>query len=353
MENEKLDTTRHDGYIGVKNKFIHYTKTNTMNTNEEKLQEEFEYAVRTGNVDIVEQLLEEGIDINVRTQLLVLAIENRNYEIIQLLLEIGVNINTLEVLDLVNELLLDASVNNQYNIIGLLLEEYEIPLHPLFEVAVVEVAEQGNLYIMEMLISYGTLIDDSVLIQAAQSGHTRIVKVLLEKYGVDPNVENSQALINTSYKGHFSIAKLLLKHGANISAHNNLALVNASRYEHIDLVKLFLSAGADVGTRDNEVIILASMNGRTDIVELLLRYGADPSAQDNEALRVARNDETRILLLDYGAEPIDEYTLDLDEALDRQAYDYYQKIGEPFIEWLGGHRRIRRLKRVLRTIQDQ
>ncbi|KAH7345940.1 hypothetical protein BKA66DRAFT_325499 [Pyrenochaeta sp. MPI-SDFR-AT-0127] len=85
---------------------------------------------------------------------------------------------------------------------------------------------------------------------AAQHGHQRMVKLLLDK-GADVNAQGGSygnALYAASVKGHEQVVKLLLDKGADVDARSYLygnALYGASEGGHKQVVKLLLDKGAD------------------------------------------------------------------------------------------------------------
>jgi ankyrin repeat protein len=78
--------------------------------------------------------------------------------------------------------------------------------------------------------------------EAAWSGFTDAVKLLISDYGVDPSARNNYALINASEEGHLEIVKLLLLDArVDPSAGDNEALRLASDKGHLEIVKLLES----------------------------------------------------------------------------------------------------------------
>lgn len=64
---------------------------------------------------------------------------------------------------------------------------------------------------------------------------------------------------------------------------------------------MFLDRGADIHADNDLALIWASQNGHAETVRLLLNRGANVDANDNMALKLAYNDATREILLEYGA----------------------------------------------------
>ena len=141
---------------------------------------------------------------------------------------------------------------------------------------------------------------------AAARGHIEIVKLLL-KYGADPNLPEEGiapyggALYSAVYNGHYDIAKLLLEHGAYPSppvesSADALSIAMGNGDER--MVDLLCSYGSsrnvhllahygDVKTAaamfaansaladDADALAIAAGNGHTSFVHLLLRYQPD------------------------------------------------------------------------------
>lgn len=80
---------------------------------------------------------------------------------------------------------------------------------------------------------------------SASHGHIDVVSIFLE-LGIDPNVNDTDALICSSYLNQYEITKLLLQYGADVNAQNDAALLNATLRRNYDIVELLLSHGANV-----------------------------------------------------------------------------------------------------------
>jgi hypothetical protein len=107
--------------------------------------------------------------------------------------------------------------------------------------------------------------------EAAWSGFTDAVKLLLSDYRVDPSARDNWALIDAAKEGHLDIVKLLLSDDrVDPSDQDNQALINASQNGHLDIVKLLLAdARVDPSVWDNCALICASQEGHLEIVKLL------------------------------------------------------------------------------------
>lgn len=81
------------------------------------------------------------------------------------------------------------------------------------------------------------------LADAAKIGRLDIATALLD-YGVDPNEQDSQALIEASKEGHADIVKLLLDCGADPAAQRSLSVSEAAKGGHVAIWRLLTSYGA-------------------------------------------------------------------------------------------------------------
>jgi ankyrin repeat protein len=241
-----------------------------------------------GDIDTVRRLLEEGADVNAKTNYdektaLMYASIYGQTEIAKLLLEKGADVNAKDYRGTTAFIL--ASLNGRTEIAKLFLEKG----------ADVNAREND-----------GT----TALISASkeqEEDNTEIVKFLLEK-GADVNAKDNDGFIALMYAtmyGQIDIVKILLMSGADINAKDNNgenSLKHASANGDTEIVKLLLEKGADINAKDNEgttALMKASENGDREIVKLLLEKGANVNAKDNNgqtALDLAKNDNIKKLL---------------------------------------------------------
>jgi len=105
----------------------------------------------------------------------------------------------------------------------------------------------------------------SALDWAAGDGRTNCVKLLLAA-GADPKAGNSSALREAAWSGHTEIVRLLIPL-CDPKAGNSCALHNAAHNGHTDCVKLLLPVSDPKDFRS--ALKWASARGQTEIVELL------------------------------------------------------------------------------------
>ena len=112
-----------------------------------------------------------------------------------------------------------AIFNNHKHIFEFLVE-CGANFHVNNELIFIETAANGDLEMLEYLITNGINISDEILGEslclAADHGHYKIVDYLINILGVDVNISNTRALCNAVINNHLEIVKLLVKYGANI-----------------------------------------------------------------------------------------------------------------------------------------
>jgi ankyrin repeat protein len=178
----------------------------------------------------------------------------------------------------------------------------------------------------------------SPLKNAAARGHIEIVKLLLA-HGADPNLREEgiaprgHALYSAVYNGHHEIAKLLLAHGAYPNPpveSSGDALSIAIRNKDQRMIDLLASYGASRG-----VHILAYHG---DVVTAAAMFAADPALADNtealeNAAEMGQESFVRLMLLHQPLLPmriaIGAKTRELDELL------FQHGMNPSGADWLG------------------
>ncbi|KAH0562831.1 hypothetical protein GP486_002538 [Trichoglossum hirsutum] len=168
-------------------------------------------------------------------------------------------------------------------------------------------ARNGHLEVVKLLLDKGGVDLDSKdtrygrtpLSWAAEDGHGEVVKLLLGRRGVDPDSKDTRydnmgmtPLSRAAESGHGKVVKLLLsKDGVdpNFKDHlsNRTPLSWAAEYGQREVVKLLLDENrVDPDPRDGPnrtPLSWAAWNGHVEVVKLLLdRSGVDPDSRDSE-----------------------------------------------------------------------
>ncbi|KAI9724833.1 MAG: hypothetical protein M1812_000109 [Candelaria pacifica] len=277
-------------------------------------------AARSGQLDIVQNLILGGVDINAVAHPsisvpLEVAAECGHVEIVKLLIRSGA--------DAKNPLSLSRAVDRgDAEVVDLLLDAGAPPREDVLLAA----AKKGRLIIVKSLLKHRpsanttSLLSPRILHDVAEAGdHPEVFKLLLEQ-GADIEAVNTpyrkpeRALHTAARYGHVETVKLLLEHGANIEAATDRmgerALLIAAYKGHPEIVK----HGADIEAATKELgeraLHIAAYEGHPETVKLLLDHGADVEAVytfygcSGTALYIAAQKthvETVKLLLERGA----------------------------------------------------
>ena len=165
-------------------------------------------------------------------------------------------------------------------------------------------AASGRLAVCVELINAGARARDAPLCNAALSGHTPVVALLLDR-GADMHLHNGNVLMAASSRGHLATLALLLDRGADVHARDDMALIYAATHGHLEVVRILLDRGALVQAQDNYSLRMAAQFGHLETVRLLLDRGADIQSQNGRPLQNAAalgQLEMIRLLLDRGAD---------------------------------------------------
>jgi ankyrin repeat protein len=274
-----------------------------------------------GSKDIVEYLIEKGIDVSKalkygdrekkddyeevdefieddselyqETTALIEAIRNGHKEIVQLLLkhtDIDVNQNPS-----MTTALIVASGIGQKEVVKLLLEHKDIDVNKnTWETtALIEASEFGHKEVVKLLLEHKDIDVNkqarrgrTALWVASEKGHQEIVQLVLGHKGMNvnqPNEYGETALMVASNKGHKEYVQFLLGHkdikvNQKSKKERRTALIGASIYGQKEIVQLLLELqDIDVNQKDEDghtALWWASKKGHKEVVKLLLDQGA-------------------------------------------------------------------------------
>ena len=127
---------------------------------------------------------------------------------------------------------------------------------------------------------------------AIRAESPKVVKVLLERPGIDVNALNAAGespLMLAAIQGDLVDVKLLIGHGARVNQPGWSALHYAAASPHTDVLKFLIEQGADVQARSpngTTPLMMAAQYGSEDVIDLLLAHGADAQARNDLDLGV-------------------------------------------------------------------
>jgi uncharacterized protein len=219
-------------------------------------------AIKEGNTDIAELFIKAGIDVNAKTEsegtpALILAILKGNARVSMSIIEAGANLNAAD----------------------------NYGTTPLYAAS-----EKGITEVVQALIARGADVTKggpAAMVIASRWGFGEIVKALLNA-GVQTKGEKVvKAMSQAADFGHTSVVKLLLENGAEVNAKDfsgYTPLARAVGSNKKETVLLLIDKGADMNNRDKfgmTPLMRAVQAGHTDMVKLLIDKGADKDLKDN------------------------------------------------------------------------
>ncbi|XP_056619866.1 kinase D-interacting substrate of 220 kDa B isoform X2 [Triplophysa dalaica] len=186
--------------------------------------------------------------------------------------------------------------------------------------ALISAAKEGHVEVVKELLENSAYIEHrdmggwTALTWASYKGRVEVASILLENGG-NPNTTGQYSvypIIWAAGRGHPEIVKLLLEHGAKVNCsdkYGTTPLIWAARKGHYDSVMHLLENGADVdqeGANSMTALIVAVRGGYTEVVKELLKRNPNVNMTDkdgNTALMIAAKEGyTEIVqdLLDAG-----------------------------------------------------
>ncbi|KAM4542226.1 kinase D-interacting substrate of 220 kDa B isoform 1-T2 [Odontesthes bonariensis] len=186
--------------------------------------------------------------------------------------------------------------------------------------ALISAAKEGHIEVVRELLENNANLEHrdmggwTALMWSAYKGRTDVAQLLLEK-GANPNTTGQYSvypIIWGAGRGHAEIVHLLLLHGAKVNCsdkYGTTPLIWAARKGHYESVMHLLANGADVdqeGANSMTALIVAVKGGYTEVVKELLKRNPNVNMTDkdgNTALAIAAKEgHTEIVqdLLDAG-----------------------------------------------------
>ncbi|KAJ7227900.1 ankyrin repeat-containing domain protein [Mycena rebaudengoi] len=287
---------------------------------------ELNAAAKAGYDSVVQQLLEDGADVNQGGEhgtALQAASAAGHETVVQLLLDHGANVN-LQGGEYGNALQA-ASRCGSGEVVALLLGNgADVNSQGGAHGTALQAASQcGSTEVVRLLLKHGADVNSqggaygTALKAASALGHETVVQVLLEK-GADISQGGAYgtALRAASAAGHETVVWLLLEHGADVNMRERLhgtALYAASASGHETVVQILIENGADVNSQGSgtygTALQAASVSGHETVVQILLERGADVNSQSGgtygtalQAASVSGHETVVQILLERGAD---------------------------------------------------
>jgi ankyrin repeat protein len=273
--------------------------------NPDKINELDEYgssylhlSVREGNIEIVEFLISQGADVNIKDSLgvtpLQVAARAGRLEIVEYLLSKGAKVSVKDHTG--NTPLHDAVINEHIQIVKILVShgadintadsENQTALHDAIKLKSIEISE----FLLTKGANVNTKNDQgrSPLHDAANSGNLSLVKELVAK-GAGVNIKDKYEGLPLHYAardGYLAIVKYLISKGSKINDRGAFYLQRevweltlgctplhiAASQGHLDVVKYLIAQGADVSAKNNDgetALVLAMKNENENVADYL------------------------------------------------------------------------------------
>lgn len=273
-------------------------------------------AVNEGDVDRVQQLLEQGADANVCEESggwtpLHNAVQSGRVDIVNLLLHYGGDPHRRKKNGATPFII--AGICGDVSLLQIFLSRganiNERDMHGF--TAFMEAAEYGNVEALKFLFAQGADVNlrrettedrtrmkqggATALMSAAEKGHTEVVRILLDEMKAEADARDNKgrnalirSLLKCDCENHVEeIASVLIQYGADINVRGEggkTPLISAVERKHTGLVQMLLSqTGIKVNDRDSKektALLIAVELQLKEIVQLLLEKGADPKCGD-------------------------------------------------------------------------
>ena len=215
-------------------------------------------AVKTGNISLVRDLLQDGVRAN-EDDLLLSAVCRNNVEMIGFLLQVGF---------FSQQALLHAIALNSHQGVALFLQCNKEILH--FEVLHRGILAKDVVVVM-MILEHGVSYENDPLLLACHESGYEMIDVLLRR-GLDPF--ESDVLKFAISKGLLDIVILLVENTNEFNKKKGELLKTSVYTSDLFLVQFLLDS--DVDLHDGDALVAAVESKNVKMVQLLLKYGVKP-----------------------------------------------------------------------------
>lgn len=132
---------------------------------------------------------------------------------------------------------------------------------------------------------------DCLFVLVSGYGNIEAMGYLLEKYNVDVDIDEGDAICSASDNGQLEAVTFLLEHGASLKLENSKKAIYACfEYERnniFDIITLLLKNGANIHESDDMALYYACSMGHYDIAKKLIDLGANIHAEQDYILKEA------------------------------------------------------------------
>ena len=267
-----------------------------------------QWAVATGNLELVNYLIAKGSDVNYKdshgSDVITYAAGtgNKNLAVYDALIKAGANpkVKNENGTNIIMEVIpndSDLKITNYFITKGVLLNEKD----KFGRTAADYSTKLGNLAILDQLIEKGVKPTDQALFFATQGSRMKengieVFQELINKYKLNPKVINpeGQTLLHAlSRRGNLETINYIISQGADtkvVDKAGNTALMIAAAGKNTELVQLLLDKTNNINAvnlNGESALIKATATGSPEILTLLLEKGANPNIIDKQGNNLA------------------------------------------------------------------
>ena len=261
------------------------------------MTEQLIQAAEAGDTTTVQQLLNEGADINGRDALgrtpVMAATHGNQVDVVRLLIQAGADINIRD--NRMDNPFLYAGAEGLLEILKLAMDAgADTRLTNRFGgTALIPAAERGHVEIVQELLTRTdvdvnhvndlgwTALLEAIILSDGGVRHQQIVQLLLD-HGADVNIPDKDGvtpLEHAQRRGFTEIVTIL-----NNAIAKDMQMIVAAEQGDIETVRLLLDQGASVHARDQAgrtALIAAAYRNDLAIADVLIQAGSDVNVQDN------------------------------------------------------------------------